>query len=89
MIILHIRTQNAAVICQKTKEGIILSSFEVLPDNESIMSTKGRVLVTLPTRSIVIDQATLDNPLFQDQLVQFLCGLTVDITHSDRKRTKK
>ncbi|ESK95832.1 hypothetical protein Moror_12444 [Moniliophthora roreri MCA 2997] len=78
VIALLIREQNAGIIIRGLEGRTLFESFEVSPDNESIMSTNGRLICTYPGPAISVPAETARDVHFVSELSNFLTQMNFD-----------
>ncbi|EEB90139.1 hypothetical protein MPER_11694 [Moniliophthora perniciosa FA553] len=78
VIALLIRRQNAGIVIRRLKDKALFESFEVSPNNESVMSTNGRLICTYPGPAISIPIQIAQDPHFVSELSNFLTQMNFD-----------
>ncbi|CAG8972326.1 hypothetical protein HYALB_00001729 [Hymenoscyphus albidus] len=73
---LYIRAQNAGVIISKVSDGICFEIFELSPDNESVITTKGRLRRSFPASACVVNQVIFNEDGFQATLAQTIAKMS-------------
>src|SRR4051812_25776147 len=77
VLVFHVRSQNAALIIQRTGDQTLFETFELSPTNKAVLSTKGRLRRYFPGPAISVSQERIMDPSFRAALVQLLTSLDV------------
>ncbi|CAG8981657.1 hypothetical protein HYALB_00013532 [Hymenoscyphus albidus] len=86
---LYIRAQNAGVIISKASNGICFETFELSPDNESVITTKGRLRRSFPASACVVYQVTFNEDGFQATLAQTIAKMSHQATPDMQPKVRK
>lgn len=76
---LYIAAQNAGLILRHQGQEIIFETFEVSPQNESILECKGRLLCSYPGPSIAIPAATFRDSQFLAEFTSCLEAMSEEL----------
>ncbi|KAL2068505.1 hypothetical protein VTL71DRAFT_14842 [Oculimacula yallundae] len=75
---LHVRGQNAGLICRKMAEYFSFEAFELSPTTEAVVGAKGRLIRCFPGPAIKLDHERLEDQSFREALAQVLTSLDID-----------
>ena len=87
---MHIRAQNAALVVRRLSSDDVVQfdMFEVSPQNNAIMSTKGKLLCSYPGPAIQVPAGVFMDECFRQALSSFLIQMDVDCLDSTPTMSK-
>jgi hypothetical protein len=85
----HVTAQNAGVLIRKTDDSFCFDTFELSPSNESVMTTKGRLVRQFPASTIKLSQADFENSEFQQVLVNTLVKMAKQTVAEVQQKVRK
>ena len=74
-----IRAQNAAVVFKKQSDVTIYTAFELSPQANPVIMTRGKLLCSYPGPAIEIPNAVFDDTVFRSELANFLVCMNEDM----------
>jgi len=77
-LILHIATQNSALIMRKSAEEYIIESFEASPPAAEVLSAHTALQWDFPSRAVSIPISTFEDESFQANLAEFLAKASIE-----------
>ncbi|KPA36751.1 hypothetical protein FLAG1_10461 [Fusarium langsethiae] len=85
----HITAQNAGLLIRRTDDSFCFETFELSPSNESIMSTKGRLVRQFPASATKMSAAVFENSEFQEVLANTLVKMAKQTVAEVQQKTRK
>ncbi|QIX01941.1 hypothetical protein AMS68_007458 [Peltaster fructicola] len=76
MLAMQVSEQNAGVIITRSAKHLVFECFELLPGNEDVMGTKGRLIRTVPSVGIAIDADKTYDADFADMVSSTLAKMS-------------
>lgn len=86
---LHIQAQNAGLVIRRSSKDYIFEAFELSPNNEAVMSTKGRLQRAFPGPAMSVSKEVVDDVNFRQPFVKLLCQLDAETPHEVQPHTTK
>ncbi|KAH7175914.1 hypothetical protein EDB81DRAFT_751349 [Dactylonectria macrodidyma] len=74
---LHVTAQNAGVMIHRAYDSFIFETFELSPSDESINSTRGRLVRQFPATSIAVPSQVFNDDDFQSVLTKTLVKMSI------------
>lgn len=87
--LLHIRHQNAGLLLTVREDGILFEAFELLAQNQGVMSCAGALLREFPDRAALVAFNTIRNPDLLRVLVDSIQKLDAIVAPLTRPKTTK
>lgn len=73
---MHIRAQNAGVLFTKLAKDVRVEVFELLPCNEAVITTKGRLRRRFPGRALLVKGEIFEEADLQLTIAQALAKMS-------------
>lgn len=86
---MHVHAQNAGLVVRKTDNVIVFETLELLPPNETVMNTKGRVKRAFPGPAVAVSATTFNDTGFQEMLAETLATMSVQVVDEMLAKAKK
>ncbi|KAF8551212.1 hypothetical protein OG21DRAFT_1370092, partial [Imleria badia] len=74
-----IRAQNAAVLFKKQEDATVYETFEVSPQANHVIKSRGKLLCSYPGPAIEVPNAVFGDAMFQSELANFLVRMNEDM----------
>lgn len=76
---LHVKAQNACILIKRFDENIVFETFELSPQDEQVMATKGRLIRTFPTQACRIHRERM----LEQGLIEALAHHIVKLSNNE------
>ncbi|KAJ8131228.1 hypothetical protein O1611_g2397 [Lasiodiplodia mahajangana] len=86
---LYVREQNASVLISKHNRRILFEVFEVSPNNEATMATKGRLTRSFPGAAVTLDESDFKQPQFHKTIAHTLANMSKHPVEAMQPKVKK
>ncbi|KAI0536541.1 hypothetical protein GGR58DRAFT_528215 [Xylaria digitata] len=86
---LYVREQNAGVLISRHSHGIFFEVFEISPNNEATMTTRGRLRRSFPGASVVLNESNFQQRQFQETIAHTLADMSRHPVEAMRPKVKK
>lgn len=73
---IHVKKQNAAIIMSHEQESVMFEFFELSPQNEAVMNTKGRLRRCFPASSVSMQMKTFNEDGCQSTLAHTIAKMS-------------
>ncbi|VBB80720.1 Putative protein of unknown function [Podospora comata] len=87
--VFYVREQNAGLLLTGKVNTILAQGFELLSDNASVMSNRGRLIRQFPNAAAEFPRALLMDPKFLKEFADHLCELSKTPIAAVRPKTRK
>ncbi|EED24514.1 hypothetical protein TSTA_078690 [Talaromyces stipitatus ATCC 10500] len=88
-IVLHVSQQNAGLLIRPSDDQYIFEAFEASPSAEKTLAAKGAMQWDFPTVAVSLPRQDFENPRFQENLIYFLEGASLDAVDDFAAKTHK
>ncbi|CVL08879.1 uncharacterized protein FMAN_14113 [Fusarium mangiferae] len=85
----HITAQNAGLLIRKTNNSFCFETFELSPSNESVMTSKGRLVRQFPASATRLSPNDFENSEFQEVLVNTLAKMAKQTVAEVQQKVRK
>lgn len=86
---LYVREQNAGVLISRYSHRIFFEVFEISPNNEATMTTRGRLRRSFPGASVVLDESHYQKRQFQETIAHTLANMSKHPVRAMQPEAKK
>ncbi|KAG5744637.1 hypothetical protein H9Q70_012663 [Fusarium xylarioides] len=85
----HITAQNAGLLIRKMNNSFCFETFGLSPSNESVMTTKGRLVRQFPASATRLSPSNFENSEFQEVLVNTLAKMAKQAVAEVQQKVRK